>query len=142
MNKLYIYAALILALIGFVKWYSDRQYDAGYNACQVESVTKIKEAIKAALEKEREAQEQINAGLQEQYNEINSINARLNADLDRLRNRPSRASLSKTTKANCKGVSGAELAKEHAGFLAGYAAQAAKQDAALTACYNYADSIQ
>jgi len=32
MSKLYVYAFLIIAIIGFIKWYSDNQYDAGYNA--------------------------------------------------------------------------------------------------------------
>lgn len=36
MNKLYIYAFLIVVLIGFIKWYSDRQYEAGYNAHKAE----------------------------------------------------------------------------------------------------------
>lgn len=141
MPKIYIYAILIVVFIGFIKWYSDRQYDAGYNDCQVESVKKIKNAVEAALKKERDTQAQINKGLQDQYDEVNSINSKLNSDLDRLRNRPSRANLPEAAKANCKGVSGFELAKEYAGFLTRYAAQAAKQDSALKACYNYADSV-
>jgi len=32
MPKIYVYAFLVVVLIGFIKWYSDRQYDAGYNA--------------------------------------------------------------------------------------------------------------
>lgn len=36
MPKIYIYAFLIVVVIGFIKWYSDRQYDAGYNAHKAE----------------------------------------------------------------------------------------------------------
>ena len=34
--KLYVYAFLIVVVIGFIKWYSDNQYDAGYNAHKAE----------------------------------------------------------------------------------------------------------
>ena len=141
MPKIYIYAILIFLIVGFIKWGHSAVFDQGYNSCQVESTEKIKKAVKAALEKERKTQTEINAGLQRQYDEVNTINDQLNSDLDRLRERPNRASLSEAAKANCKGASGAELAKEHAGFLARYAAKAAKQDTALKACYNHADSV-
>lgn len=44
MNKIYIYAFLIIVLIGFIKWYSNNQYDAGYNAHKAEVSDKKDEA--------------------------------------------------------------------------------------------------
>ena len=35
-GKIWAYLIIILILIGFVKWYSDNQYDAGYNAHKAE----------------------------------------------------------------------------------------------------------
>lgn len=35
-DKIYVYAILAFLFIGFAKWYSDRQYDAGYNAHKAE----------------------------------------------------------------------------------------------------------
>ncbi len=34
--KLYIYFAIFVLTIGFIKWYSGNQYDAGYNAHKAE----------------------------------------------------------------------------------------------------------
>lgn len=36
MPKIYIYALILIIIVGFIKWYSDRQYDAGYNAYKAE----------------------------------------------------------------------------------------------------------
>ena len=98
------------------------------------------EAATQARKQERETQEKINAGLQEQVNEKNTINANLINDINELQHRQNRR-LSEASTSGCAGTSGAELAREHAGFLVRYAAKAAEQDAALKNCYNYADSV-
>lgn len=40
MTKLYIYFAVLIIVIGFIKWYSNNQYDAGYNAHKAEVADK------------------------------------------------------------------------------------------------------
>ena len=35
-SKIYVYAFILIISIGFIKWYSDRQYDAGYSAHKAE----------------------------------------------------------------------------------------------------------
>ncbi len=36
MPRLYIYFAILVIVIGLIKWYSSNQYDAGYNAHKAE----------------------------------------------------------------------------------------------------------
>lgn len=36
MPKIYVYTILVFLIIGFIKWYSDNQYIAGYNAHKAE----------------------------------------------------------------------------------------------------------
>ena len=46
MAKLYIYFAVFVLTMGFIKWYSDNQYDAGYNKHKAE-VADVKDAAVA-----------------------------------------------------------------------------------------------
>lgn len=49
MPKIYAYAFFVVILVGFVKWYSDNQYMAGYNAHKSE-VADAKDAANKADE--------------------------------------------------------------------------------------------
>ena len=99
------------------------------------------EAAEIARADERRKQEKINEGYQRQNEKLSTINATLTSDIKRLQHRESRR-LSEASRPECKGANGLELAREYAGFLVEYSAQAAKQDAAIAACYHYADSLQ
>ena len=46
MPKIYVYAILIFLIIGFIKWYSDNQYTAGYNAHKAD-VADAKDGLEA-----------------------------------------------------------------------------------------------
>lgn len=101
------------------------------------------EAVTAALETEREQHGRVYEAINDQYMEQRTIASRLNDELERLRNRPARGDrVPGDAATDCSGANGAELAREHAEFLTRYAARAAQQDAALTACYDYADAMQ
>ena len=141
MNKLYIYAFLIIVAVGFIKWYSDNQYDAGYASCETKNVKAINEAVAKDRETEREKQDKADAEAQKQFDKINIINNSLNDELDRLRKRANRKQQPKNAKAICKGADGRSLSAEDAGFLAREAARADKIRAGLIGCYNYADSV-
>jgi BMFP domain-containing protein YqiC len=113
----------------------------GKNLKENEVLKIQQEAASKAREQERKIQSKINQALKEQINEKDIISRNLADDIKRLQHRESRR-LSEAARINCQGASGLELAKEHAEFLSRYAAQAAEQDAALKACYSYADSLQ
>lgn len=55
--KAYAYIALVLALLAFAWWYSDRQYDAGYTAARAEQL----DVLNKTLAKNKELQVQIDA---------------------------------------------------------------------------------
>ena len=46
MGKIYIYAFMIITIIGFIKWYSDNQFDAGYNKHKAEAADIKDNAVK------------------------------------------------------------------------------------------------
>lgn len=130
--------ALILAVIIPTGFYID------YNATMTERLKwqgKVQEATVKARKAEQLRQQVINDTLQIQFDKQKFINDSLNTSLDKLRNRPPRRSVSKDSRTNCKGANGAELAKRDAFFLTRYAARAATQDAALTACYAAYDTL-
>ena len=64
----------------------------------------------------------------------------LDIALNGLRDRPER-DLSETARPACVGVSGKELARGDAVFLAGYSADAARIQAALDACKSYLKAV-
>lgn len=65
----------------------------------------------------------------------------LDIALNGLRDRPERH-LPDDSRANCAGASGAELSRQDAGFLVREAARAERLQAALDACYKYADTLR
>jgi len=100
-------------------------------------------AVQQALTTERDRQEKANAAIRQQAADQAAINNRLRADLAGLRNRPERATnVSAGSRPACTGANGAELARIDAEFLVQFAAIAADQDAALSACYQVMDSLQ
>lgn len=55
--KPYLYIGVFLAVLAFVWWYSDRQYDAGYNAARAEYL----DDLQKTLDKNKALQVQIDA---------------------------------------------------------------------------------
>ena len=75
--------------------------------------------------------------------ENRSIDARLAAAVAGLRDRPSRtADLPGAPAFDCQGADGRGLSRDDATFLAGYAAAAARQQAALRACYAESEPVK
>jgi len=142
MNKFYAAVVLILALLAYDYWRSTSSYNAGWDAASVEILESTALAVETARKAEQEKQEKVNAALQKRFDDANIINGRLNASLDRLRNRPKRVSLSETALANCKGVTGKELSSEDGRFLTRESARADRIRSALETCYTYADAVE
>jgi hypothetical protein len=115
---------------------------AGMESVQQKWDAEVAEAaqkLQAEKDRLRAAEDKLR---KEHADEIAAVTGRLDAALAGLRNRPSRPpGVPETPRPTCQGANGPELAREHAEFLARYAAQAAKQDAALAACYASLDSF-
>jgi len=99
-------------------------------------------AISAAIEVERTRQRGINDALTKQADAVAAINADLAADIDRLRNRPSRVRTVIGPGASCACASGRELCTDSQIIIRAEFARADTIRAALIACYEYADSLQ
>lgn len=104
---------------------------------------KVAEQTEKARETERMWQGAYNEASKQYLAKIRTTDDRLRIALDGLRDRPDRpVGVPETPRANCEGANGAELGKQHAEFLIRLASSAAKQDAALVACYAAIDTLQ
>jgi len=138
-GKIITIIVLIGMLIGLGWAIHDSGYDSGVADEKVIQAEVTRLAVKAAREKEQKAQGEINEGLQKQKDELANINDNLVNSLIRLRERAKRQYMSDSSKANCKGTTGAELSAEDGQFLIRESTRANKIRAALKACYIYAD---
>lgn len=140
--NLWAYAAVTALAGGAIAGVWWHGYASGTDACEDEIREVTEDARREAREIEKEQQRATDDAVRKQAEALGAVNDRLAAQLERLRDRPLRASVSRDPDVECAGASGAELAREHAAFLTRYAALAARKDAALRACYEYADSLQ
>jgi hypothetical protein len=93
------------------------------------------DAEQEARSKEQHWQNTADQIVRDKNAQITSVNRRLNAAIAGLRTRPERPSGDMPqTPSSCFGLSGAELARGDGEFLAGYAADAARLEAALKQC--------
>lgn len=102
------------------------------------------DAHEAARKTEQQRYGVLLDALNAQFMEQRVISAGLNADLERLRNRPERRieTVPGDPATGCKGATGAELSGPDARFLVRLAARADQHRAALASCYEYADSVR
>ena len=100
--------------------------------------------VNAARIREQELQAQITAQQRNHRNEVARINARHAAALDGLRDRPERPDSGGVSEGADSGIgcTGAGLARGDASFLAGFAADAARTQAALDACIVAYDEVR
>jgi hypothetical protein len=99
--------------------------------------TKRGEAESQARTKEQSLQKTAEQVLRDKNAQVADITRRLNHAIAGLRTRPERSTAPSdvsTTTTACVGLSGAELARGDGEFLAGYAADAARLEAALKQC--------
>lgn len=100
---------------------------------------------RAARNKERALSVRIGEIEQGKINEIATIRAAYSDELGRLQQRanrkPTGTGPAPAPVTACQGSTGAELSREDAIFLAGEAARADEQRAALSACYQAYDSV-
>lgn len=123
-------AAVISAAAGFYGGLRIKQgeWDAATVAAQQEAQTQ-REQQDAAIAKQNQAH----------ADQVRAVNRKLADALERLRNRPERAS--EAPRAACEGGSGAELSGPDASFLEREAARADELRAAVSACYAWIDQV-
>jgi hypothetical protein len=98
-----------------------------------------------ARQREQEMQQAADKLRREKDAEIRNINARATALTNSLRDRserPAENGAASGTARSCAGASGAELAKGDGEFLAGYAADAARLQAALDQCVKQYNAVR
>lgn len=134
---------LLLAFVGNGFYWNAR----GSNVEHARMMAKLKsqqvEALQNARDINAQWQAKVDTETKLQKAKLDDVQRHLDTVIVSLRNRPSRSdSLPATPRAACQDANGAELAREHGEFLAGYAAIAARQDAALSACYAALDGTR
>ena len=100
---------------------------ASYAKAQAEAYQRTREA-------EGRLSEQAERARKEKDREIKTIRDQYERTIVGLRDRPDRGAAVPEAAAACAGVSGKELARGDAGFLAGYAADAARLQSAVNQC--------
>lgn len=138
MYKILVIVGLLIVSHGLTGLFS---YKAGGDSQRAASAAKVIEAVDAARKKEQADQEKVNEQAQKQINDLSDINSTLNANLDRVRNRPDRRHMPDKPEVSCKGATGKDLSAQDSGFLTREAARADTIRAALKTCYNYANTV-
>lgn len=123
----YLGIAASLFLSGW--WVNGWRWEAKY-ANQVEAARKTEQSL----------QETMDADTVKLLGEMQRIIDRRDAFIDGLRQRPER--MPESSRANCKGSTGAELSGRDSEFLIRQAARADEQREALKACYAAYDKIK
>ena len=98
------------------------------------------EVVNTAIKQERIRQAGVDKIEQKLYEDLRGINDSLNIQLNKLRQRAGR--LSEAARAECKGATGSELSDRDAAAFVRLGARAEQCRIGLTACYEYADSLQ
>lgn len=143
----YVIVSAVLLAVGFLTGWTTQSWRLGeeiatLKEAHAQELVKLQQAAlnteKAYREKERSYQTSLAVAQEKRNEETRRINARHAAVVDSLRNRQERTTSGSSEVPNpapsCAGTTGSELARGDAEFLAGFAADAAKLDAALTQC--------
>lgn len=144
----FVATGVAAVLVGFFAGWKVQGWRLGNEIATIQKfhVKQLAEMQEVALSAEKEFREKergyvasLTAAQEQRNAEITRINRKHTAVVNSLRNRPERAdsnsnSQMPSTPAACIGSTGAELARGDAEFLAGYAADAARLEAALNQC--------
>lgn len=107
---------------------------------------KLQELTRKSLNTEKELKKQISKVEDDKNAEIKNIDRKYRSTIDSLRQRNERSTASNSTGSTCdaestKGATGAELFREDAEFLIGFARDTEELKTQLKACYAQYDSI-
>ncbi len=147
----YFIAGSVVAIVmayGVGHWQGDDAGQAKVQAKWDQEKAKLAEEYASSVAKMREKEQamtEASAAIMEKKNhELREINARATALSNSLRYRSERTESSNvsSTASSCGGSSGKELARGDGEFLAGYAADAARLQAALNQCLEQYEAIR
>lgn len=108
---------------------------------------KVQELTRRSLNTEKELKKQISKVEDDKNAEIKNIDRKYRSTIDSLRQRNERSTASNSTGSTCdaestKGATGAELYREDASFLVGFARDAEELKTHLNACYMQYDVVR
>ena len=138
-TKYIIGAAVGISIVAGAWWHGNYH---GKQSAELHTAKAWLDSAEVARDIQEKRQDGVNDALRKQNENLAGINARQLATIERLQQRPDRYELPESSRAECKGSTGAELSREDGQFLAGEASRADRIRAALMACYSYADAIQ
>jgi hypothetical protein len=138
MNRWVLGGLAGLVMLGFSFW---KGYTSGKDVIQqkwdAEKVVLEREAQEAkdqAREAERNMQSEVNRIQKEKHHAIKAADSKYRTLIDSLRNRPEARDTMPSSTGDVVGCTGAQLARPDAEFLAGYAADAERLQAAYNSC--------
>lgn len=135
MNPWVLLGAVCAAFLTFVGGYS-----YGQHVQDLETKAKILAETEKVRQQEAEDKQVIAALRQAYAQETQRLHRRLVATLSELRKRSER--MSESARAACQGATGAELSGPDGGFLAWYAAEAARVANELAECNAWIDQVE
>lgn len=136
----YVAVGIVTLLVGFSTGWKVQGWRLGKEIATIQAnyANKAEQQTQAARDKETQLTDKLARAQEKRNVEVASINRKHATAVASLRQRPERlatfASEVPSAPATCTGTTGAELARGDAEFLAGYAADAAKLEAALNQC--------
>lgn len=152
MNPYFIVGAVIAVAVaggtGYVKGtaHGKMVVQAEWDQEKAKLALEYAAAQAAAREKEQQLQTQADQLREESNAKVKDINARTDKLIDSLRNRAERPAAQtgavSSTAQSCSGASGKDLASGDAVFLARYAADAARLEAALDTCVRQYEAVR
>ena len=151
MNPYFIVGAVIAVAVagsaGYIKGVSHGKAEvrAAWDRERAQLAEEHAKAMAAAREKEQALQANADQLREESNAKLKEVNARAASLADSLRKRPERTAQSSAVPgatSACVGTTGATLARPDAEFLAGYAADAARLQAALDQCIKQYQSLR
>ncbi len=149
MNRWVLGGLAGLVMLGFSYW---KGYTSGkdviqqkWDATNVQMQAEIQKIASEAMQAERSMQKEVNRIQKEKHDAVKVANTKYSALIDSLRQRPE----TRTTEHELPGgagsdigCTGAQLARPDAEFLAGYAADAERLQAAYNSCRQAYEVIQ
>jgi len=135
--------AVVLAFIANGFYWHANGVNSENTRWKAKTFQEIAQASEAARKQESMWQGVVNETAKNYQGRVDGIRRGLDADLERLRQRPERASgVSAAPRAGCAGGTGAELSGADAEFLSREAARADQLRAGVEACYEFVDAVK
>lgn len=148
MNRWVLGGLAGLVMLGFSYWkgytHGKETVQQKWDAANVQMQAEIQKMASEAMQAERSMQKEVNRIQKEKHDAVKAANSKYSALVDSLRNRPETRATDTmpSSTGDVVGCTGAQLARPDAEFLAGYAADAERLQAAYNSCRQAYEVIQ